>query len=202
MICDDHPIVGEALRVHLSRELAAEVRHYTSFAAAHLVAAAMPALDLWILDINLPGEDVARNVAAARALRPDTPVVLFSGTEDAAQIRLAAASGAQAFLPKSMPPDMIVTLLRRVLAGERYFPNPAVASGAITAPPGSDVRLTDRQRAVLSCLAQGQANKEIGRTLAISPATVKVHLAQIFGVLGVANRTEAVIAAGRLGLIP
>jgi DNA-binding NarL/FixJ family response regulator len=211
VICDDHPIVGQALCTQLAGELGAEVQLGASFFQAHALAAALPSLDLWILDINLPGEELPRNIAQARALHPGAAIIIFSGSEDPAQLRMAAASGIDAFVPKSTAPDLLVAVLRRVLAGEKYFPDMAwlvsdrLAASGPAVPCGRDsgaVRLTDRQLAVLRHLAEGQSNKEIGRALAISPMTVKVHLAQIFGVLGVANRTEAVVTASRLGLIP
>jgi DNA-binding NarL/FixJ family response regulator len=201
IICDDHPIVGEALRLQLKSAFDANVHLSQCFNDARILAAVIGQIDLWILDLNLPGEDPAANFAAARSDWPDTPIVLFSGTEDAALLRLAADFHADAYLSKSFSPDLIIAALRRVLAGERCS-LAKVPPAAIDKPEGGEVRLTDRQRTVLGCLAEGQTNKEIARSLAISPATVKVHLAQIFGMLTVANRTEAVVKASKLGLLP
>ncbi len=218
VICDDHPIVGQALRAQLESELNAQVQLGASFFQAHAAAAALPTLDMWILDINLPGEDIVRNVAQARALFPDAAIVVFSGSEDPDQLRRAAGLGINAFVPKSMSPDLLLAVLRRVIAGERYFPDmdwmigqspsgvaPCADAAASALPAlgnGGAARLTDRQQSVLRELAKGKSNKEIARSLAISPMTVKVHLAQIFGTLGVSNRTEAVMAAARMGLLP
>jgi DNA-binding NarL/FixJ family response regulator len=205
IICDDHPIVGEALRLQLQDEFGASVHLTQCFRDARMLAATIGRLDLWILDLNLPGEDPAVNVAAVRADWPDTPIVLFSGTEDAGLLRLAADCRPDAFLSKSFAPELILAALRKVLTGERHCLVPApvpMPAANHSSSRRSEVRLTDRQVSVLRCLAEGQTNKEIARTLDISPATVKVHLAQIFGLLGVANRTEAVMKAIKLELLP
>jgi DNA-binding NarL/FixJ family response regulator len=201
IICDDHPIVGEALRLQLQDEFGASVHLTNCFRDARILAAAIGRLDLWILDLNIPGEDPAANFASVRADWPETPIVLFSGTEDASLLRFVSDCRPDAYLPKSFPPSLILAALRKVLGGDRHCLAPAAATNPTTAARNHS-KLTARQLSVLRLLAEGQANKEIARSLSISPATVKVHLAQVFGLLSVTNRTEAVIKAIKLGLLP
>lgn len=201
IICDDHPIVCEALRLQLQDAFGASVYLTNCFRDARILAAALGRLDLWILDLNIPGEDPAVNFASVRADWPATPIVLFSGTEDASLLRFASDCRPDAYLSKSFAPNLILAALRKVLGGDRHCLAPAPAT-ALTTAARNDVKLTDRQLSVLRLLAEGQTNKEIARSLSISPATVKVHLAQIFGLLSVTNRTEAVMKALKLGLLP
>lgn len=201
IICDDHPIVGEALRLQLQDEFGASVHLTNCFRDARILAAALGRLDLWILDLNIPGEDPAVNFASVRADWPATPIVLFSGTEDASLLRFASDCRPDAYLSKSFAPNLILAALRKVLGGDRHCLAPAPAPELTTAAR-NHVKLTNRQLSVLRLLAEGQTNKEIARSLSISPATVKVHMAQIFGLLSVTNRTEAVMKALKLGLLP
>lgn len=199
IICDDHPIVGEALRLQLQDEFGASVHLTNCFRDARILAAALGRLDLWILDLNIPGEDPAVNFASVRADWPATPIVLFSGTEDASLLRFASDCRPDAYLSKSFAPNLILAALRKVLGGDRHYLAPAPE---LTTAARNHVKLTNRQLSVLRLLAEGQTNKEIARSLSISPATVKVHMAQIFGLLSVTNRTEAVMKALKLGLLP
>jgi DNA-binding NarL/FixJ family response regulator len=125
--------------------------------------------------------------------------------------------GLHGFLPKSSTPEVVEAALRLVLAGGTYLPsgigrlamrnNGMVAAIADTPAPVAPVgtpfygHLTDRQHDVLQHVALGRSNKEIARDMAISPSTVKGHVAQIIAVLGAANRTEASAKARELGLI-
>ena len=165
-------------------------------------------VDLLLLDLHIPGEDPRSNLIAARTACPQTPVVVFSGSEDPDHLRMVLELDVRGFLPKSARPEVLEAALRLVLAGGRYLPDAvrdlvlegSGGSGAAeaTAPDGA---LTERQREVLHLLASGCANKQIARDLGISPSTAKAHVAQILTVLGAANRTEAVALARGRGLL-
>jgi DNA-binding NarL/FixJ family response regulator len=80
-------------------------------------------LDLLMLDLHIPGEDARGNLAAARAACPDTPIMVFSGSDDAHNLRLALEMDVAGFLPKSSSPEVVEAALRLVLAGGRYLPD-------------------------------------------------------------------------------
>lgn len=217
LICDDHPIVASALGMTLETTFDARVDIVTSCAAALDQARSAGPFDLLMLDLHIPGEDPAGNLRAARSAWPDTPIVVFSGSEDPEHLRLALELDVNGFMPKSARPEVIEAALRLVLAGGRYLPD-AVRMMALTghgadAPGHEDgevgglrkvhtgMELTDRQIEVLRLLAAGAANKQIARLLGISPYTVKAHVAQLLMVLGASNRTQAVDLARRKGLI-
>lgn len=110
----------------------------------------------------------------------------------------AISAGAKAYLLKDAPREDILTCIRKVHKGETFVP-PAVAAKLAERVGGTE--LTDRETVVLRALAKGQSNKEIGRSLFISEATVKSHLKGIFAKLNVLSRTEAIAAAARRGLV-
>jgi two-component system nitrate/nitrite response regulator NarL len=205
LICDDHPFMARALAMAMESALGAEVTVVHRFADAAATAATLTDLRLCLVDFHIPGEDSAAGLGALRAAAPEARLLVFSGSEADADLRVALAAGAHGFLPKSASPDVIEAAVKLVLAGGRYLPErvEALAFGTAEpppAPPRTDT-LTGRQRDVLDHVARGLSNKEIARELAISPATVKVHVAQIIGILEASNRTEAVANARRAGLI-
>jgi len=112
-------------------------------------------------------------------------------------------------LDLALPDGVMQTALRRVLSGGVYLPpelpDPRTAAGeagpeAATAIGGDRAGLTPRQCDVLRLLIEGKTNKLICRELELSESTVKTHLASIFRRLGATSRTQAVVAAGRMGL--
>lgn len=211
LICDDHPIVAAALGMTLETAFDAQVHIALNCAQALEQIRQIDRLDLLMLDLHIPGEEARGNLAAARAACPDTPIVVFSGSDDAHNLRLALEMDVAGFLPKSSPPEVVEAALRLVLAGGRYLPD-AVRLLALAEPApvrvvttngagAAPATLTVRQRHVLQLLAQGSPNKQIARELGISPATVKAHVAQVLAALGAGNRTEAVMVAHQRGLL-
>lgn len=208
LICDDHPIVASAMGMTVEAAFDAQVQIAHSCADALDRARTMGAVDLLLLDLHIPGEDPRENLSAARAACPQTPVVVFSGSEDPDHLRMALEMDVHGFLPKSSRPEVVEAALRLVLAGGRYLPDAVrtLALEAAAAPPPAtatlaEAGLTDRQMQVLHLLANGSANKQIARDLGISPSTAKAHVAQVLSALGAANRTEAVAIARGRGLL-
>lgn len=211
LICDDHPIVASALGMTLETAFDADVHIALNCSQALGKIGQIGPIDLLMLDLHIPGEDARGNLAAARAACPDTPIMVFSGSDDAHNLRLALEMDVAGFLPKSSSPEVVEAALRLVLAGGRYLPDavrllalgeaaPPLPVAANGAGDGHAV-LTARQRHVLQLLAQGSPNKQIARELGISPATVKAHVAQVLAALGAGNRTEAVMIARQRGLL-
>lgn len=211
LICDDHPIVASALGMTLETAFDAKVHIALNCSQALDKVGQIGPIDLLMLDLHIPGEDARGNLAAARAACPDTPIMVFSGSDDAHNLRLALEMDVAGFLPKSSSPEVVEAALRLVLAGGRYLPDAVrlLALGEAAPPPpvaangagDGHAVLTARQRHVLQLLAQGSPNKQIARELGISPATVKAHVAQVLAALGAGNRTEAVMIARQRGLL-
>ncbi|QNM95364.1 response regulator [Chitinimonas koreensis] len=160
--------------------------------------------DLLLLDLELGGESGSAVLRELRARHPALPVVVVSGHDEPEVILAAINDGAMGFVPKSASSDVMIAALRLILAGGIYLPCEALALGPVAAPlrsgkPG-ELGLSPRQTEVLHRVLKGMSNKQICRELDISPATVKSHISAILRVLNVTTRTQAVIAASRLGL--
>lgn len=215
LVVDDHPLIPEALGVVLGA-LGSNcmVEGAGELDAGLARSGAEPRPDLVLLDLGLPGYSGLAALERFRAERPEMPVVVLSA--DAARERVMASIdlGAMGFIPKSARKDVLLAALRLVIAGGIYVPPDVMRYETAPAPSASaaggttdaaartprDLGLTGRQSEVLGLLLRGLPNKLICRELDLAEGTVKIHISAILRALGVANRTQAVLAANRLGL--
>jgi len=211
LVVDDHPLMREAVQSVVARlEPGAAVLAAVDSERGFAIAAAEPDLDLVLLDLNLPGLAGIPALKAWRRRHPEVPVVVLSSANDRPTVLAAIAAGAAGFVPKSSPNEVLLGALRLVLAGGKYLPPEALAPvagpgarparAAENARPAATLGLTDRQAQVLKLLAAGKSNKLISRELDLAERTVKAHLSAIFRALGVTTRTQAALAAAKLGL--
>ena len=201
VIADDHPLVRRALAESLTRTLGnADIIEVGSLAEA-TAALDRGETDLLLLDLQMPGMNGLASLAAIRASYPAVPVLVVSATEDPLIMREVLEFGASGFLPKSTPVGEIGAAVGAILAGGIWLPD--AAGEAYLDDEDSELaarvaELTPQQRRVLMLLTEGKPNKQIAFELAVTEATVKAHLSQIFRKLGVRSRTQAVITARRL----
>ena len=210
LMIDDHHLVRDGMRPVLERLAgpgeALAVLEAATFAAATAEIERHADIELVLLDLRLP--DVAGFDALERLQRerPDLPVVVMSGEDDAALVREALQRGALGYVPKSSQPAVILQALRLVLSGGTYVPR-EIMGGAEGRPPPpapgtsdlASLGLTPRQAEVLPLLLAGKSNKQICRELGMAEGTVKSHIAAIFRALGVTTRVQAVLAVGKRG---
>lgn len=207
VVADDHPLFREALKAAVGR-LESGTRFVEADSVAALLAAleAEPDADLLLLDLNMPGAQGFNALAHVRGSRPGLPVVVVSADDDPQTIASALRYGAQGFIPKSTEAGQIGQAIEAVLAGEIYTP-PGFHAPRGAASNAEDLEvarrmaeLTPQQFRVLGMLCSGLLNKQVAYELDVSEATVKAHVTAILRKLGVATRTQAVLAAGRLAI--
>ena len=121
-------------------------------------------------------------------------IVVVSANESSVLIAAALKAGAAGYIPKTSPPDVIVAALRVIVAGGTYIP-PQVLPEL-----GQTPVFTVRQLEVLHLLAQGSSNREIAKALGIADNTAKQHTHAVFQVLNVTSRSQAIVAAARMGI--
>jgi DNA-binding NarL/FixJ family response regulator len=210
LVVDDHPLVRDAMANLLtSIASAVTVLEAADCASALGIAREQPDLDIVVLDLNLPGTRGFEALEQFRREQPALPVVILSTLHDRQTVLQAIKRGAMGFIPKAAARDVIVNATRLVLAGGVYLPPEAIVEeerrGAELADAPdqrslADLGLTARQGQVLALIMRGRSNKEICRALGLAERTVKVHVTAVLTALRVSSRTQAVIAAGRLGL--
>jgi DNA-binding NarL/FixJ family response regulator len=205
LLADDHPLFREGVKPVLlklaNRVKLIEADDYPSaFAAMHKVRN----VDLALLDLFMPGMSGVEGVIRFRAAFPEIPVVVLSASEQLEDIQKLLAAGALGYITKSSPSDVILDALQRVLAGDVYVPPSLQAHPAAENPPRPHNihlnALTKRQMQVLREVAKGLSNRQIGDILQVTEGTVKIHVAAIFRLLKVNNRTELVLVVQKMGL--
>ncbi len=207
VIADDHALFRTGLRLLLSDSCGpAEVREAASLPELRALLDEDGAVDLAVVDLAMPGMSGGGSIRELRQSFPQAPFVVLSGSEQRQDVIDTLAAGAFGYIPKSLDPEAMVAAFQLVLGGGIYAPTLLLTEPIDADEPSSMVdpnvmaMLTPRQYDVLRLLGKGQANKEIARALDISEGTVKIHLAAIFRVLEVRNRTEAVLKASALDI--
>lgn len=199
LLVDDHPLFRDGLALALRHEVPNMRVQAVGTLADALQTLAAPhcgedAFDLVLLDYRLPGADGLRCAELLMQRYPELGIGLISGQDDPTLPERVREAGLIAYLPKSLEISVLLQQLRRIAAGEPVFSRP----GWLEHPTETQVQplgLTARQWDVLRHLGTGGTNKEIARTIGISPATVKNHLEAIFAKLGASNRLQAVMLA-------
>lgn len=206
LLVDDHPVVRSGLRAVLDGGTArtGDAVHIVGEAATGEEAVTLTATlrpDVVLCDLRLgAGIDGIQTTAALRALDPPPTVVILTTFDRDAEILGAIEAGAAGYLLKDAAPEAILEGIRRAAAGDMVLA-PDLASRVLKGMRNPLPKLTEREVEVLRLLAEGSANKQIARTLFVTEATVKSHLAHIFTKLGVDSRSRAVHVARETGLI-
>jgi len=213
LVIDDHPLIREAVRQVLQAlDQRLELLEAQTSAEAIEVVRSNDNISLILLDLALPGADGFETLHWLREEFPGIPVVVLSASEQPETVIRSIDSGAMGFIPKTSTSQVLIQALRLVLSGGIYLPpevlrrhdgdslRSADQTAAVPLHGSPELGLTERQLQVLALLVQGKPNKLICRELKIAEGTVKIHVTAILKALGVANRTQAVIAVGKLGL--
>jgi two-component system, NarL family, response regulator DesR len=195
LLAEDQSMVREALAALLGLEGDMEVVAQVARGDEVVAAVRSAAVDVALLDIEMPGLD---GIAAAKQLTaevPGTKIVVLTTFGRPGYLRRAMESGAHAFLVKDAPAAQLADAIRRVLRGERVI-DPTLAAMALA--EGANP-LTSRERDVLAAAADGSRNADVARALHLSEGTVRNYLSMAIQKTGARNRTEAVRIAREKG---
>ena len=217
LLVDDHSLFREGLALLITQGFPQlDLQQAGDIAEAMRQLEAHPDTELLLLDLALPDSAGTSGLIHLREHAPQVTIVVLSADESPEIVLAAIDAGAAGFIPKTARSGVMQQALRTVLAGGVYLPpavllaprDEAADAAAVAAafdPPAPDADavtgLTPRQTDVLRLLIEGKPNKLICRELDLAESTVKTHLASIFRRLGASSRTQAVVAAARMGLL-
>jgi two-component system, NarL family, response regulator LiaR len=204
LITDDHRVVREGIASLMEEEEDIEVigQAADGMEAVELMRIHHP--DVILLDLVMPRMDGVTAIQEIIREYPQARILVLTSFAEDDKVYAAIQSGALGYLLKDSSAQELLEAIRRVYKGEAFLP-PIIARKLVRGisqpkevPPVTS--LTDRELSVLSLLAQGLSNKEIGEKLFISERTVYGHIGNILKKLGLSNRTQAALYAVRGGL--
>jgi NarL family two-component system response regulator LiaR len=207
IVADDHEVVRQGLRAYLESQPDFAVVGEASSGCEALAAATRLQPQVLLMDLIMPGMDGVEATQQVREACPHTQVVVLTSYHEDEHIFPALRAGAVAYLLKDVPMAELAEALRRAARGETTL-DPHVASRLIRNIDGGGnhgrnpfTDLTERELDVLKLIAHGMNNGEIAARLYLSEHTVKGHVSNILGKLGLADRTQAAVYAWQHGLV-
>jgi DNA-binding NarL/FixJ family response regulator len=198
LVVEDHPIVRQGLVALLSVVDGVEVVAQASDGAEAIDLFSRHHPDITLVDLRLPKKSGVEVIQHIRSDYPQARFIVLTTYDGDEDIYRALQAGARAYLLKGMSVELLVSTIRSVHAGKSIIP-PAIAQRL--AERMATEQLTQREQGVLEQIVRGKSNKEIGAILDISEATVKTHINNLLGKLGVEDRTQAATAAIQRGLV-
>lgn len=206
LLADDHLVVRAGIRQFLELEKDIEVVAEADDGeqAKRLIEDVKP--DVAVLDIQMPkatGIEVTRHI---RSNRLPVAVLILTAYEDDPYVTAVLKAGANGYVLKTARAMEIIQAVRDVHAGksvlDRAIVSKVMAHLSAPAGPSITINLSDREMEVLLLAAKGKTNRAIALELSISDRTVQGHFARIFEKMQAGSRTEAVMKAVSMGLIP
>lgn len=203
LLADDHSVVREGLRMFLRRDPELAVVGEAADGAEALSLARELRPDVVLMDLLMPVMDGVAATSAIRKDLPETEVIALTSVLESTGVVGVMRAGAIGYLLKDIQAPELRRAIKAAAAGQVQLSPQAVAylTRELRTPEKTEA-LTERETEVLLLLSRGQSNKEIARNLHIAEDTVKTHVRHILAKLGVQSRTQAILCATRLGLVP
>ena len=198
LVVEDKQLVRLGVRAALAADGDVRLAAEASASAEGIEKFRETGADVVILSLRLPDSCAVDDIDKYFAVDPKARIIVLAEHSGDAEIRRSIEKGALGFVPQDVSPDELVRAVKIVAAGNRFIPEDIAA--IISENLGSE-DLTAAERRVLEMLVGGMSNKEIGFGLDVSENTVKTHVKNLFGKLGVTDRTSAVTAAIKRGLV-
>lgn len=198
LLVDDHRMVRDGLAAIISTEPDLESVGVADSGEEAIVMYRKLKPDVILMDLRLPGMSGADATAQIRKIDPQARVIILTAHDGDEDIYRSLQAGARGYVLKAMLRHDLLNAIRVVASGQRYIPAEVAARLAERLPCAE---LTRREGEILALLVDGLSNRQVSQTLGISEGSVRIHVSNILSKLGVADRTQAVTAALRRGLV-
>lgn len=203
LLVDDHSVVRQGLRMFLDLDPELEIVGEAANGVEGIKQARELQPDVILMDMLMPVMDGITATGIIRKELPDVEVIALTSVLDDSSVFGAVRAGAIGYLLKDTEAEELNRAIKAAASGQVQL-SPAAAARLVreVRAPDNPETLTERETDVLLLIAQGLSNKEIARDLSIGEKTVKTHVSNILGKLGVLSRTQAALQAVRMGLVP
>lgn len=205
LLVDDHNVVRQGLKLFLATQPDIEVVGEAENGVAAVAAVGKVLPDVVLMDLVMPQLDGIGATQQIKTRYPDVEVIALTSFVEDAQVAAVVKAGAIGYLLKDVQPAELAAAIRSAQRGEVHL-HPQAARRLMQAIGPKEQTsvaepLTEREIEVLKALARGESNKQIADTLVVSEKTVKAHVSNILGKLGLQSRTQAVLYALRHGMV-
>ena len=203
LVVDDDLFVRQSLQKMLSRTPGISTAGFAENGTQALEMFASEAVDLVLMDVQLPDMDGVSTAAEIRALDPKARVLMFSSYCDQSILRKAIGAGASGYILKDAEPDTLISAIRAAASGLLVFSEIVLQMLFDNRPAGpSQVdELTPGEQEALHLLSLGKSNREIAEELHLSESSIKARLSSAASKLGSSSRTGTVARAKDLGIV-
>lgn len=201
LLVDDHALIRQGLRRAFEQtdDLVVVAEAGSLAEALALERAHNP--DVAVVDVNLGDGNGIEFVKTMRARRPEMGLVVLTMYDGDEHVFASLEAGASAFVLKGAPSEDVVSAARQAASAPTAFTAQDLAGAMRRRMQAPQVSLTPRETEILQLLGKGSSVAQIAGQLYISQSTTKTHMSKLYDKLGAANRTQAVMAAVRLGLL-
>jgi DNA-binding NarL/FixJ family response regulator len=205
VIADDHPLLREGLRRIIEFEEGIEVVAEVGDGQGAINVTRKLSFDIMLMDLNMPGVNGLEACKVIRRERPDIGIIVLTIDDSDDKVFQVLQLGVAGYLLKDVDPKTLLESIRKVYNGEPIL-SPSVTGkliGHLSRPniPKETFGLSKREMDILTYVARGSSNREIGKSLFISEKTVKNHLSSIFRKMEVEDRTQAALKAIKHNLV-
>jgi two-component system nitrate/nitrite response regulator NarL len=203
LLVDDHALFRSGIRSLLQRQPDFSVVGEAADGVEGIKRVQQLQPDVVLLDLNMSGMSGIESLQLMQQSSPKTAIIMLTVSEDAEDLTAALQAGACGYLIKNIDADYLIRAIRRAAAGETVVAEAMTGklvaqlqAGTQRGEPSSELdKLTPREKDIIACLARGESNKMIARTLDLAESTVKIHVQNVLKKLKLTSRVQAAVYA-------